>query len=123
MPSGPACTDDLVAAVEQHQRVIAGVVHRRRVGLRDLLGQHRARIRGVAERARAREHVGEGVARGLDLEPLPLARRQPRHRDSSDRRPRLPPALVLPQNSPQMMRTRVPSSSVTSGIALDGMSW
>ena len=29
----------------------------------------------------------------------------------------------FPQNSPQMTRTRVPSSSVISGIALAGMSW
>src|SRR3984957_10916893 len=65
---------DLVAAVEQHQRVIAYVIFRRRIGICRLFSQNRARIRGIAERSGACEYVGKRVARGFDLEPLPLTR-------------------------------------------------
>src|SRR3984885_7946014 len=41
-----------------------------RTGL--LLSQNGARIGGVAERSGTGKHMGEGVARGFDREPLPL---------------------------------------------------
>ena len=54
--------------------MITDIVHGRRIGLRDPFGKNGAGTRGVAERARAREHVCEGIARGLDFEPLSLSR-------------------------------------------------
>src|SRR5207249_4864258 len=65
---------DLDATVEEHQRVVTDIVHGRRIGFLDLLRQNRAWIRRVAEGARAHEHVGKSIARGLDFETLPLAR-------------------------------------------------
>ena len=54
--------DDFVAAVEQHERSVAGLGSRFTASLPvDLLGQHAARLRRVAERAGAREHVRERV--------------------------------------------------------------
>jgi len=65
---------DLDATVEEHQRVVTDIVHGRRIGFLDLLRQNRAWIRRIAEGARAHEHVGKSIARGLDFEALPLAR-------------------------------------------------
>ena len=71
---------DLVAAVEHDERAVAGLLahERPRRPPVDSFGQHAERRRGVAERAGAREDVGEGVAVDLHWEGLPLARR---HRD------------------------------------------
>jgi hypothetical protein len=63
---------DLVAAIEQHQRVILRVVRRRRWDRRRL-GQHGLRVRSIAERSGAGEDIGKGIARGLDLNALALA--------------------------------------------------
>ena len=71
----PGPDHDLVAAIEEDQRVIAGVVPGRGVRIRRRLGQDPLWIRGVAEAAGAGENVGERVAPGLDLEPLPLTGR------------------------------------------------
>src|SRR5205807_8025941 len=65
----------LVTAAEQHQRMVTNVIHGWRIGFRDLLGQNLSGIRGVAESAGAREHVRKGVARSLDIQPLPLTGR------------------------------------------------
>src|SRR5205807_10347582 len=54
-PLAPCLHHDLVSAVDEHQRMIADVVHRPAIGFRDMLSQYRARSRGVAERAAARE--------------------------------------------------------------------
>src|SRR2546427_7118786 len=74
-PLVPCLHHDLVSAVEEYQRMIADVVHRPAIGFRDMLSQYRARIRGVAERAGAREHVGKRVTRSVDVEPFPLTSR------------------------------------------------
>src|SRR5437899_3603563 len=74
-PLVPCLHHDLVSAVEEYQRMIPDVVHWPAIGFRDMLSQYRARIRGVAERAGAREHVGKRVTRSVDFEPFPLTRR------------------------------------------------
>src|SRR5262245_27113243 len=67
---------DLVSAVEQHERAVAGALADQGVSaLAFLLGQDAERLRRIAERARSREHVGEGLPRGLDREGLASARR------------------------------------------------
>src|SRR4029077_10685486 len=65
--------DDLISAVKEHERVIVDVVDGRGVRINDLIRKDRPRIRGVTERAGAREDVSESVARRLDLEPLAKA--------------------------------------------------
>ncbi len=65
-----------VAAVEEHERMVADVVDGRRVGLVNPLGQNRAGIRGVGE------HVGKRVARGRDFEALALARSESNERSA-----------------------------------------
>src|SRR5215467_12211713 len=62
--------NDLVAPVEQYQGVIPDVIDRSRIGLIDALRQNRARVRRAAERARAGEYIGKGIARCLHFEPL-----------------------------------------------------
>src|SRR3989442_14275733 len=74
-PLVPCLHHDLVSAVEEYQRMIADVVHWPAIGFRDMLSQYRARIRGVAERAGAREHAGKRVPRSGDFEPFPSTRR------------------------------------------------
>src|ERR1700692_1825006 len=54
--------------------MIADIVFRWSIGVGGVFGQDCTRIRSVAERARAGEYIGKGVARGLNLEPLFLAR-------------------------------------------------
>src|SRR6202023_2183228 len=69
---------DLVAAVEQHQRTVAGLLSD--YGLVDavgLLGEYAERLRRGAEIAKTFEHIGEGVTLKLDRERLTLARRHP----------------------------------------------
>src|SRR2546428_12178102 len=97
-PLVPCLHHDLVSAVEEYQRMIADVVHWPAIGFRDMLSQYRARIRGVAERAGAREHVGKRVKRRVDFEPLPLNTRpknleEIRIESYSIPRPLLPPAF------------------------------
>src|SRR5258705_280527 len=49
---------DLIAAIEQHQRSIAGfLAHHDLVAVDFLLGEHTERLRGRAERAGALEHI------------------------------------------------------------------
>src|SRR5437879_6319761 len=55
--------------------MITGVVLRRSVWLRNLLSQDRACVRCVAECARSGKNIRKGIARGLDLQPLLLSRR------------------------------------------------
>ena len=62
MPFVARLDDDFVAAVEQHERAVAGALARDRVGAVDRLGQDALRLGRVAERARAGEHVGKRVA-------------------------------------------------------------
>src|SRR5207253_9433579 len=62
-PLVPFLHHDPVSAVEEYQRMIADVVHRPTIGISYTLSQYRARIRGVAERAGARRHVGKRVTR------------------------------------------------------------
>src|SRR5450759_2316108 len=67
---------DLVAAVEQHQRAVADLfAHDNFLAVHLLFGEHSLRLRSGAERARALEHVGEGVPFSFDLQRLALARR------------------------------------------------
>src|SRR5438094_10247798 len=102
------------ATVEEHQRVVTDIVHGRRIGFLDLLRQNRAWIRRIAEGARAHEHVGNSIARGLDFETLPLARG---NRDIEVIRigcRAFPTGPLFPQNSPQMVRTRVPRAALDS---------
>ena len=76
MPSSPACDRDLVAAVEHHQRPVAGLLANERVSRRRrLLGQDAERLRRLGERARSLEHIGEGVPAGLHGQGLAPARR------------------------------------------------
>ena len=92
-------------------------VARHRVARRRPLGEDTARLRRVAERARAGEHVGERVARGLDGEPLARARR---HRDVEVARvggDAFDRTLSCPRSRRTITRTRVPSSSTTSGMS------
>src|SRR5579871_2473202 len=70
----PGLYRDLIATIEEYERVILGVVDGFGIRIDDFVRQHRARLRGIAERARAGEHVGKGVAAGLDLEMLLRAR-------------------------------------------------
>src|SRR5947207_8398014 len=49
----------LFRSIEEHQRVVADVVYWRRIGVRDLFGQNRARFRRIAECARTRERSEE----------------------------------------------------------------
>ena len=62
-PSSPACTVDLVAAVEEHQRAVVGLRRAASCPPSRRLGRHRQRAGGVAELPGSREDVGEGVAR------------------------------------------------------------
>src|SRR5262245_4726892 len=67
---------DLVSAVEQHERAVTGALADQGLSaLAFLLGQDAERLRRIAERARSREHVSEGLPRGLDRESLAPARR------------------------------------------------
>ena len=79
MPSSPAWT---VTSSPRSNRTSERLPVRSRIRISLavdlLLGQDAVRVRGVGEAAGAREHVGEGVALGLDLERLALAGR---HRD------------------------------------------
>src|SRR5438445_13869357 len=70
-PLVPCLHHDLVSAVEEYQRLIADVVHWPAIGFRDMGSQYRQRIRGVAERAGACEHVGKLVTRRVHYEPSP----------------------------------------------------
>src|SRR5690348_18414574 len=102
--------------------MILHIVNRLGVRLGHVVGEHRARFRGVAERAGAGEDVGESVACSLDFQTLADSGRNRdveiiRIRRHAFHRPSLAP------ESPQTTRTRVPSSSATSGIALAGISW
>src|SRR5277367_1053634 len=54
--------------------MIAGIVLGWRIRISRLFGQHRLSLGGIAERARARKHVGKGITRGLDFQTLPLSR-------------------------------------------------
>src|SRR5262249_40064230 len=66
--------DDFIATVEQDQRTI--VYFRRRSGVwppADTFRRHCKRLRGIAERSRAAEHVCKRVTRRLDRQGLPLA--------------------------------------------------
>src|SRR5215470_19479241 len=66
---------DLVAAVEERERAVVGLTRRRRISPFDPFCRHREWPRGVAELPISRENIREGVARRLDREGLPLARR------------------------------------------------
>src|SRR5580704_16162803 len=69
---------DFVAAVEQHQRAVAGLLADH--GLADavgLLGEHAERLRRGAEISKTLEHIGEGVPLELDRQGLALTRRHP----------------------------------------------
>ena len=50
------------------------IIRRRSIGVGSLLGQYCAGLGRVAERPRARKHVGKRIPRGLDLKPFALAR-------------------------------------------------
>ena len=78
--------------------------------------------RGAAKVARALEDIGEGVRRSRPAASC-ACRAEPRCRDSAARRRPLRPVRACPRNRRRSMRTLVPSSSVTSGIAGAGMSW
>jgi sugar fermentation stimulation protein A len=70
--------DDLVAAIEQHERAVARCVEHGAPLVDRPVSVSTPRLRGVAERARTLEHVGEGVAR----RPRPAAScAAGRHRD------------------------------------------
>ena len=123
MPSSPAWT---VTSSPRSKRISERLPVRSRssdlAAVDLLLGQHAVRVRGVGEAAGAGEDVGEGVALGLDLQGLALARR---HRDvevtrvGGDAVDGPAPAPELPQ----MTRTTVPSSSTISGMSAPGTSW
>ena len=66
---------DLVALIEEHERAVFRGGGRRGVRPADRLGRHRKWIGGVAEFCRAREHVGERMARRLDGQSFSLAGR------------------------------------------------
>jgi hypothetical protein len=101
----PCLHSNLIAPVEEHQRVIPNVVHRRCIGFRGLLGENGTGIRRVAEGAGAGEDVGKCVASYLHFESLPLAGR---HRDieviwirgHAFHRPRLAPELATDDAHP-----------------------
>ncbi len=94
---GAGLDGDLVAAIEEDERVVGRVVYGRGVWVGGCLGEDSLRGRGIAEGACAGEDVGEGVARGLDLEAFALAGRRRRRRCSWDRRLRLRRGLVCPR--------------------------
>src|SRR5262245_24379697 len=61
----------LVAAVEQHERAVAGALaHETLAPTVVLLGEHAERLRGARKRAGALEHVCEGVPRGFHRQAL-----------------------------------------------------
>src|SRR5215469_8514771 len=62
-----------VSPVKQYQRVIAGIVPGRCVGVSSLFSEHRTWIGGISECAGAREYIGKRIAGSLDLEPLMLS--------------------------------------------------
>src|SRR5207248_4601369 len=57
---------DLVSAVEEHQRTVSRVLGPARRGWAHLFHWDGQRLRGVAERAGALEHIGERVRGRLD---------------------------------------------------------
>ena len=61
---------NLIATIEQNERVIPGVVLRVGARIDSRFGQNRARIRCIPERARTGEDVGKSVTCSLDLQPL-----------------------------------------------------
>src|SRR5580704_8717399 len=66
----------LVAAVEQYERAIAGLIaHQSLIGAVGLLGEHAEWLRCRTEIARALEHVGERVAFQFDGQRFTHARR------------------------------------------------
>src|SRR5579862_6641399 len=69
---------DFIAAVEQDQRTIAGLLADQRFGYPvGLLGQYAERLRRRAEIAGALEHIGESVPFKFDRERFALAGRHP----------------------------------------------
>src|SRR5262249_19660450 len=63
------------AAVEQNQRAIAGALPDQALaGLGSLFREHAEGLRGVAERSRPGENIGEGMPPSLDREGLAPAR-------------------------------------------------
>ena len=67
---------DFIAAVEEHQRPVAGhVPHEIVVVAGGALREHAHRVGGMTERAGALEDVGEGAAVGVDRERLLLSSR------------------------------------------------
>jgi len=66
---------DLVARVEQYQRAVARRLAHDVLDRPRRVGEHAARLGGVAERAAALEHVRERVPPRVHLEGAPLARR------------------------------------------------
>src|SRR5580693_6364857 len=66
---------DLVAAVEEHQRMVFRIVGGWRVWVDGRLGQYGMRGRRIAEGSRAGKDIREGVASGFYLDAPALTRR------------------------------------------------
>ena len=107
----------LIAAVEENERTVAGALTDQSFAPVDLLfGQNTEGVRGRAKRPRPFEHVSEGMAFGLNAARSCAVPEVPRRRGSADQPQRLRPDHACPRTRPQTTRTRVPSSSMTSGI-------
>src|SRR5580658_9895619 len=71
-PLRPGLHHDLVAAIEENERVVLRVVDRLRIGIDPRLGQHSPRRRCVAKRPRSREDISKCVACRLHLDGFAL---------------------------------------------------
>lgn len=114
--------DDFVAATKGDERTIAGHRPNGIVVLDVALGEHAGRHGRITKVALALEHIRKGVRPRVHLEVLLLARRHG-HVEVSRIRGDAIDRPFLPQNSPMITRTFVPSSSVTSAMSCDFTSW
>ena len=122
MPFSPGAHGDLVAGAEHDQRAVADRLAGHDLVGPGLLDQHAGGRRGITERAFALEHVRERIAPRVHRERLAHVGRHPHVEiGGSAATPSTGPRL--PQKSPVMTRTRVPSSSTTSGMSRPSTSW